>query len=111
MNICLLRSGVLRSCLMETRACQIVLLQSQTVRCFTFKRQTELSRKEREIIRWATSQMLISSRRHVKEGNIITYVGASVNVLLSGMKVNVFSSDYLLGGFWIFTAFTSIDSR
>lgn len=31
--------------------------------------------------------VLIGSRRHVKEGNTITYIGAGVNVLLSAMKV------------------------
>lgn len=33
---------------------------------------------------------LILSRRHVKEGNVITYIGAGVNILLSGLKVFVF---------------------
>ena len=31
--------------------------------------------------------VLINRRRHVKEGNVITYIGAGVNVLLSAMKV------------------------
>ncbi|KAK8796147.1 hypothetical protein WA171_004109 [Blastocystis sp. BT1] len=83
MNLCSLRGGALRSCLMEIRTGQIILLQNQAIRSFTFKRQNELSRKEREIIR----------RRHVKEGNVITYIGAGVNVLLSGMKA---VSGYLL---------------
>ena len=30
---------------------------------------------------------MIFRRRHVKEGNTITYIGAGVNVLLSSMKV------------------------
>ena len=90
MNLCSLRGGALRSCLMEIRTGQIILLQNQAIRSFTFKRQNELSRKEREIIRWTLIQILISSRRHVKEGNVITYIGAGVNVLLSGMKVGLF---------------------
>ena len=31
--------------------------------------------------------VLMNRRRHVKEGNMITYIGAGVNVLLSAMKV------------------------
>lgn len=96
---------------MEIRTGQIVLLQSQAIRSFTFKRQNELSRKEREIIRWTLYQILISSRRHVKEGNIITYVGAGVNVLLSGMKAGLFCWSDVLGGFRVFAALTGINSR
>lgn len=35
---------------------------------------------------------MIFRRRHVKEGNTITYIGAGVNVLLSAMKVKNWNS-------------------
>ncbi|CBK21346.2 Cation efflux protein [Blastocystis hominis] len=46
------------------------------VRPLSFNTPAQLSRKEREIMR----------RRHVKEGNMITYVGAGVNITLSALK-------------------------
>lgn len=56
-------------------------------RSITFKTTATLSRKEREIVRFGIKRIIKYRRRHVKEGNIITYIGAGVNVLLSAMKV------------------------
>lgn len=93
MSVLLLRTNPIRYRCVGLSLCRALSAQTitlyQPIRHFTYKKKSELSRKEREIIRYDSLDSFIYRRQHVKEGNTITYIGAGVNVLLSGLKVAV----------------------
>lgn len=93
MNALLYKSSIQSGQLTRIHAIRCIVLGPERidpiVRPISFKTTANLSRKEREIVRYMMCLFLMYRRRHVKEGNTITYIGAGVNVLLSGMKVAV----------------------
>ena len=93
MSFLLLRTNPIHSRCIGLSLCRALNAQTATlyqpIRHFTYKKNSELTRKEREIIRYDSLNSFIYRRQHVKEGNTITYIGAGVNVLLSGLKVRV----------------------
>ena len=93
MSFLLLRTNPIHSRCVGLSLCRALNAQTitlyQPIRHFTYKKKSELTRKEREIIRYDSMDSFICRRQHVKEGNTITYIGAGVNVLLSGLKVTV----------------------
>ena len=91
MSFLLLRTIPIHSRCVGLSLCRALNAQTitlyQPIRHFTYKKKSELTRKEREIIRYDSMNSIICRRQHVKEGNTITYICAGVNVLLSGLKV------------------------
>lgn len=93
MNALLYKSSIQSRQLTRIPAIRCIVLGPERIdtiiRPISFKTTANLSRKEREIVRYRLDLFSMYRRRHVKEGNTITYIGAGVNILLSGMKVAI----------------------